>query len=99
MLLLNRFDGAKEPYVSFTWLVSMTLADQILQMYLIANPPNMLPTQVLTGVNVSSKPGLLTPRLLSIGVWSNVVNPKAIRYELQPLEAVRSRTTDIPRTG
>ncbi|WWD19511.1 hypothetical protein CI109_103972 [Kwoniella shandongensis] len=37
-LNLNRFDGAKMPY-----------------MYLVAKPPNMMPTQVLTGVNASGQ--------------------------------------------
>ncbi|OCF40789.1 hypothetical protein I317_05401 [Kwoniella heveanensis CBS 569] len=37
-LRLNRFDGAKLPYMN-----------------LIARPPNMLPTQVLTGVNASGQ--------------------------------------------
>lgn len=37
-LILNRFDGAKLPY-----------------MYLIAKPPNMLPTQILTGRNASGQ--------------------------------------------
>lgn len=38
MLKLNRFDGAKMPY-----------------MFLVAKPPNMLPTQVLTGSNASGQ--------------------------------------------
>ncbi|WVR07802.1 hypothetical protein IAU60_004845 [Kwoniella sp. DSM 27419] len=37
-LRLNRFDGAKLPYMN-----------------LVAKPPNMLPTQVLTGVNASGQ--------------------------------------------
>ncbi|KAK8853097.1 hypothetical protein IAR55_003798 [Kwoniella newhampshirensis] len=37
-LNLNRFDGAKLPY-----------------MYLTAKPPNMMPTQILTGVNASGQ--------------------------------------------
>jgi hypothetical protein len=55
VLKMNRFDGAKMPYVSSAVLVEVK-TKLTGQMYLQAKPPNMMPTQILTGTNVSFGP-------------------------------------------
>ena len=52
VLNVNRFDGAKMPPVSSMPSSHKQSRAHFFQMFLMYNPPNMMPTQILTGTNV-----------------------------------------------
>ncbi|GFZ48587.1 Protein rot1 [Saitozyma sp. JCM 24511] len=58
-LLLNRFDGAKMPY-----------------MFLTARPPNMMPTQVLTGANASGQTNSRKRSVMDINLFKRSAAPQ-----------------------
>ena len=65
---------------------------RLYQMYLTAKPPNMLPTQILTGVNVRC----LTPtRAMAdrspLGIWTNTRRPETLDHVDQPFPTVIGR--------